>query len=244
MVTPAEVEAKAKELVLTLSKEQVAAHVTLNTLPSKDSPASKGKDDDDDDDTPRGVQKRINKLNQKHKDEIDKISGDAEATKKKLKEFEDAAKEKERKDLEDKGEHLKLAAKSKEEKEATERKLTAAKETLRKSGIANALKESLISQGVPIEKIDKALRLIGEGAVRFKWTDEEKLESSIDGAEASVETFKEEWPEFFGDPNLDDKPSSQRGPRPPVRRTADDKSGERMKNLIKSVPALGRLLPS
>jgi len=232
-ISKEEVQAKAKELGVDLSDEQVNAYVLINTLPTKE--AEKPDPDNDDDGDDKDLTAEMKKRLAKEKEKREKLAQEKAELEKKVKEAEAAKADKDRKDAEAKGEYEKLLKENQERAEKMEQEKKALRDSIKASAIKSEVKTALLAAGCSKENLPKALRLFDLSKVEFSWVDEEKLEHEVEPVDSIVEAFKKDNAFFFATedgsqsytPNLSNN----------HRRKAGDGEQER-KRLESSFPAL------
>lgn len=247
-VTKEIVEAKAKELGLTITPEEVALFVKMGVLPAKAEPDSSSRgggddgngdgDGDGDDNLTDVMRKRLNKEKEKRV----AMQRDFEAKSKRLEELENIMKDKTRSDSEKKGEYDKLLKETTDLKEALNKNIAFVQNNFREKTIESEARSALLSAGVPSDRLPKALKLflLEKGAdVNFEFTNKDKFEYDIDGVSEAVEAFKKENDFLFvegGDTNQD--PNKFNPVRKPPKGTPPDASEKAKEALRKRFPRI------
>lgn len=246
-VTKEMVEAKAKELGLTLTPEQVLVFTTLGVLPTKGESGSQpgGEEEpgneEDDKDLTAGMKKRLEKERLKR----EKLATEHAENLKKLKAFEDEAANKTRTESEKKGEYDKLLAETKASKEKLDSSLKTVQESYKQKAIESEVRNALLEAGVPSDRLPKAVKLFlleKSDDVKFEWSDAEKFESEIDGVTEAVESFKKDNDFLFGESeNTNQNNGTGFNPlrRQPDGSKSKEKTAEsRLKELERKCPAI------
>jgi len=236
-VTEQEVRDKAKELGMELSDDEIKAHVVLKTLPSKegDPPPPKKKDEEldelDEKDLTEGMRKRINRMKEKHSEEMDALKDTMTETQKKLKDFETKEAEAQKAKDEQKGNYEKLSKEAEEAKTKADAAIQATRERFKETMISQKVEESLLRAGVPQDRLTKAIKLFDESKVTFKWLNEETMEYEVKDLSSEVEAFKKDNSFLFGD---SDSSSDWSGKKKQGGHTKKDE--EKVKEMKKKFP--------
>jgi len=193
-----EVEAKAKELGISLTEEQIIAHVALGSLPVKESVKAPDDDDDDDDDTDltAGMKKRLGKVAQQRKEARE----EAAELRKKLKDIEDAEEKTKAEKLKAEGRVSEALDDATSKLAAATAALTAARETVKEKAIKGEITTALmaagllsgVEEGKRADRIKKALRLFDTEDVHFEFKGDDSFEYDMDDIGELVKAFKAE----------------------------------------------------
>jgi len=228
-VTKEMVSAKAKELGVTLTDEQVNVFVSLDVLPIKeDSDSSTGDDDK------KGAQARIRQL-VNDKKEAEKKANEANA---KLAEREAADAETKRLADLAAGKFKEVADEETKKRLAAETQSALIKKNLQESLVSDKIKAVLLSSGIPQERIIQAVKLFNREVVSFTWKDETAGIFEISIADDKIELFKKD--NYFLYPPVDE--NALYGQRfNPGRVPGSATIGEKeIKELEKKFPAIPR----
>ena len=226
--TEQEIKAKAEELKITLTEEQIKAYLILDQLP----PDPNAEVEDLDDNTQKAINERIKKANEKTK----QVLAELNEAKKRLADFEKIQTDLANVDAAKKGEWEKLKTDAEAAKKTAEEVITKQKELTKNNGISGAIKEGLLFAGINKDQMTKALKLFDVSKVNFSWINENNLEYEIEDISKLVEDFKKDNPFFFesennGEPFTPGEPKQNRR----QKATSDD---EKIKRLEKTFSAL------
>jgi len=110
------------------------------------------------------------------------------------------------------------------------------KDNFRQKSITAEVQTALLAAGVPADRLPKAVKFFmaeNAASIDFEFTDEAKLEYSIDGIAEAVEAFKKENDFLFveGDPNPN--PSGFQPTKRPPKGTPAANSTEKAKEEFK-----------
>jgi len=236
-----EVLAKAKELGVTLSDDQVNAYVLIGALPSKENsgtpPGGNGGDGDgdgdDDDDLTAGMKERLRK--EKEKRNALKAQMDKQATD--LKKLQDAEAARQAEKDKEKGNWEKLNKDAEAAKAKAEATAAKARDKFKETAIRTTIESKLLEAGVPAARLSKAVKLFDSSNVEFSWTNEEALEHEVEIPESEIEAFKKDNDFLFDESGGDEKPSGYQGNRPPKggSKTSSEKKREELKSLFSAL---------
>ncbi len=234
-VTKEQIVAEAQKLGLTLSDAEVSAYVIIGRLPEKaaGSPPG-GKDDDDDLDDGKDLTKNMRERLKKEKEKRTTVEGDLTTALAKLKAFEDATTESQRKESEKKGQYEKLLTEVTTQKTELETASKNLKENAKKLFISTSVNAALLTAGVPADRLPKAIRLFELDKVGFEWKDEKALVGEVDeeGLKELVEAFKKDNDFLFTEP----EPEPGAGgfqPRKPPAQSPKEKDTEKAREELK-----------
>lgn len=226
-VTKEQVQEEVKKLGITLTEDLINAHVLLGKLPIKEE--EKKEEEEEKDKGSKGEQARIRQL-VKEKNDAKKLAADAL---KKLQEKQDAEDKAKKEKLEADGKHKELAEAEAKKAELAEKKAEAAKNSLKDTAIRQRIEVSLLSEGVPADRLTKALKLFDVSGVDFEWEDENELTYKIGDVSEIITEFKKDNAFMFDKSDDDDddksKPNKYDPHKSPKAKTLKEKDVERLK---------------
>jgi hypothetical protein len=232
-VTKEQVQARAKELKITLSDAEVDTFVKLDILPAKEGAGPSPDDDDDADDKGgKGAETRIKQLVEQRKVARD----EAKALSERVKVLEAAEGDKKRAESEKKGEYDKLIAEATKKAADADAAIGKAKTVVQVKAIEGAVTAALMAAGVPKDRLSKALKLFDISKVVFSWTNENDLAFEVEDPTALVEAFKTENEFMFdaGDGN-GGAPSGPLQPNARPQQKPDEKAAEELRRKYPSL---------